>query len=425
MNTRDAAFKVILIAAIVILLVDKTARVFSGSNLFPNAQTDDNRGNIIHNSRPTDSLGKREVLWHASNPAIRVLSGAGGNETDTTKGANSLQRMLSTWMNNFLFRMRQKTGFAALSGSSSEKLDRDLNFEYQTHEGGRGYCSTDINGVDVSYHNPFSAKKVRGVALLIHGCGQQAEDWFKLPEHRHIAAQLIRKGLALFAVTSGNHITRCWSTRFPYWQNDDVERVTMVTRQWMMDLGLSPSTPLHAVGISSGGTMLSVLSSSNLLPNLASQALYISPGNQRAFRNATRDYPNTLFIHTTTDHHYASPTAITSGRQILLKRNVALVGELALPQVPLTPRTVHEREPRISEELSRKIYATAENELGDLEKAMRSATSEELAKLWADRDSRRALRQVIRVVHGLHEVSATYADRVAAWLVRNGRHAKR
>lgn len=421
MRSPDLVVKMILAAALLAFIIDRVAyrtKERSGDQL----PYDPNQA--IRNSEPHDVRYRSPITWNALNPVIRAFSRNRNNSTQHHQQQSVLQKV-SSWLNNAVSSLKKISwSSASVQTESQEKRALNEQVEKEAHDNSKAFHRTRINGIDIAYLNPFGIKKLRGIALLIHGCAQQAQDWFTLPEHRHIAAQLVRKRLALFAVTSRNQVTGCWSTRFPYWQNDDVERVVIATRQWMMDQSLPPTTPLHAVGISSGATMLSVLSASDLLPNLVSQALYISPGNVRAFRNATERYPNTLFVHVTNDQHYASPLAIAKARQILLRRKVALVGELPLPRVQLTPLTLHEREPRVSSEISQKIFAATEEEKGDMEKAMRSTKNEELMALWRDRDSRRALRQVIRVVNGFHEVSAVHADQVATWIVTNGHGAK-
>lgn len=375
----------------------------------------------IRNSRPLRDSYMRRLAWNAFHPVTRMFN-MGGAQTFAQDGnipKSSFFKRLSTWighLNPFSSSLDVNGRSNATKSNGNYMVDKPPGLSWIS------YHTVIINGIEIAYHNPFSPRKIKGVALLIHGCGQDANDWFELPEHRHVAAHLVRRRLALLAISSGNRVNGCWSTRFPHWQNEDVERVIIVVSQWSSDQNIPPTAPFYALGISSGATMLSVLSASNLLPNLVSQALYISPGNQRAFRNATVAYPNTLFIHLTTDQHYASPSAIAAGRKILLRRKVELVGELALGKPSLTPLTLHEREPRISEEMSRKIFSVLELQRDDMEKAMRVSTNEEVASLWADKNLRRAAKQVIRVVNGQHELSAMHAERMTEWLIKNGRH---
>lgn len=269
-----------------------------------------------------------------------------------------------------------------------------------------GFHSIRIGDVDGAYSNPFAANKLRGVALLFHGCSQSAQDWFSLPEHKLVSSELLRQRFALLAFTSHNRVTGCWSTRFPGRENEDVIRVKVAVRQWMTEQQISSAVPIIALGVSSGATMLSVLA--HELP-IVSQALYISPGNQRALRNATDEYPSTLFVHLASDQYYAPPNAIAAARRTLVRRNVALVGELSLPNVPFTATTFHDHEPVLTKELSQRLYENAQRNENKVAQVLRGET---LGKT----SLRRGALQIARVLRGGHELSALHADKVAKWL---------
>lgn len=332
----------------------------------------------------------------------------------------SIIQSVSTWIRNFAYKATLPLRGIERNTSPKTLEEEHINPPFRvTHH------TEFINGIPIAYCNPSSIREIKGIALLIHGCGEEAKDWFQLPEHRHIAAQLVRRKLALLAVSSSNKVNGCWSTRFPSAKNEDAERVTIGVKQWTLKHNILPNAPIYAIGVSSGATMLSVLSSSHMLPNIVSQALYISPGNQRAFRNASDSYPNTIFVHLTSDQHFASSSAITSARKVLLNQKVKLVGELPLKKVELTPLTIHQREPRISPRLSKRIFNVVREHLGTssnrMEKAVLVSSNEDLLTLWADKEARRAVRQVFRVTEGQHELSAVYSDKVVDWLIRNGR----
>ncbi|PXF48357.1 hypothetical protein BWQ96_01817 [Gracilariopsis chorda] len=269
-----------------------------------------------------------------------------------------------------------------------------------------GFRSVRIGDVDGAYSNPFAPTKLRGVALLFHGCSQNAEDWFSLPEHKLVSSELLRQRFALLALTSQNRVTGCWSTRFPSRENEDVMRVKVAVRQWMTEHQIASAVPITALGVSSGATMLSVLA--HELP-IASQALYISPGNQRALRNASDKYPSTLFVHLATDQYYAPPSSIAAARRTLVRRNVALVGELSLPNVPFTATTFHDHEPQLTKEVSQRLYEAAQRNENKIAKVLRGEALTKAA-------IRRGALQIARVLRGGHELSALHADKVAKWL---------
>jgi hypothetical protein len=309
----------------------------------------------------------------------------------------------------------------------------------------RAYVLDRVDGFDVAYSRA-GVDSMAGLAVLFHGCGQGARDWYELPEHRQIVRQLRKARIATVAFSAGNAVSRCWSTRFPAEKNDDAVRVARAVRLFVSNHSISPELPRYGIGISSGGTLLSILSTAALMAPLASQALYISPGSMRAFRRATADYPNTLFVHLQTDNDFASHRAISAGRRVLLGRGVRVVGEMSQRSVALHPLTLHAREPRISQDKSRRVFeiltacraraggpteaAGAEGEAnGDVggatcrfDDAIRQhARDDSLRDILDDPTARRSLDQVVRVLSGQHEVSGSGGDKVVAWLRANGR----
>lgn len=370
------------------------------------------QNNVIHTSESSRSYLTHFVPQKAYQHILHSFTPS-STPSDLPKPSKpSIFSSLSSWFLHFF-------PFTKPSSTSNFKSSHTAPFSSLHPESPfhKVYRTAQIKGVHVAYHNPFTDKSLRGVALLFHGCLQDAKDWFQLPEHRNIAAHLLHNRLALLAITSENRVTACWSTRFPAHQNSDAERVNIVTHQWLTDHHISPQTPLIGVAISSGATMLSVLAASQFLPALASQVLYISPGNMRAFHNATSNYPNTLFVHVMADHYYASPSAIESARSILLKRGVKVVGELPLGQIHLLPLTFHHHEPRITRNMSRRLFAAAKKYNGDVEKAAMLSADEVVRNLWINKELGRGVQQIARVVRGAHEVSARHADLVAEWAV--------
>lgn len=322
---------------------------------------------------------------NAFNPTLR---------TSTVPDSGVINK-ITTWLKGVL-----------PSRSSEEQKPQDKPADLSSNLLEASFHSTRIGKVDIAYSNPHSTKRLQGVALLIHGCSQQSEDWFILPEHKLISSELLRRGFALLALTSQNRVTGCWNTRFPGRENEDVMQAKAAVRQWRRNNGIPSSVPLIAVGVSSGANMLSVLAHEI---SIASQALYISTGNQRALRSATEKYPCTLFVHLATDRFYAPPKAIAAARRTLVRRNVALVGELPLPLVPFTPTTFHDHEPRFSMEISERIYNAARK---DGNKIMEVLHEEKLSQTAMHRSA----LQIARVIRGGHEISGLHADIVAKWL---------
>lgn len=285
------------------------------------------------------------------------------------------------------------------------------------------FHTATVAGVPVAFHNPFSPTELKGVALLLHACRQSATDWFVLPEHRRLASELLRHHLALLAVTSANRVTGCWSTRHPASLNFDASRLRLAVRQWLDAQRIAHAAPTYAVGVSSGATFLSVIATAQIVPSLASQALYLSAGNPRALRNASHLYPSTLFVRLQADRHYAPASVVAASRTILLSRRVPLVAEMPLLPERWTPMSLHAHEPRVSAAASDAIFQHLTSCVYKIDCAATRAAAHNtsVALVWQQPELRIALSQVARVLRGDHELSASHANLVADWLVRHGR----
>ncbi|CAN8062250.1 unnamed protein product [Agarophyton chilense] len=317
---------------------------------------------------------------------------------------------------NFLKRIATWFAHVLPFRSSSKQDDLSSDFISSSSRGSQTlFREARLADVDIAFHNPFTPRALRGLALLFHACSQSAKDWFELPEHKIISSHLLKRRFALLALTSQNRVTRCWSTRFPGRENADVARVKVAVRQWIAEQGLAPSTPLIAIGVSSGATLLSILSLE--LP-IGSQALYISAGNQRALTNATNKYPSTLFVHLASDRYYAPPSSIAASRHILVRKKVSMVGELSLQKVPFTATTFREHEPLLTKKVSQQIYEAAgqnEDRLGEVLRANKLPSN----------SLQRGAMQIARVVRGAHELSAMHVDKVTKWLVAQSRNSEK
>jgi hypothetical protein len=397
----------------------------------------------------------RLTFSHLNNipvrPRVNVNSIDDDDETSVRSSPSNILRSLWGWAQSLL---RPRGNGEDIDSESDAVMEMSSNSSTIVVEGNMSTQSTtpapplkryllgNIHGVDVAYSR-MDADAPRGIAVLFHACGQQSEDWFELPEHRKIVQQLRKDHIALIALSSDNTVSRCWSTRFPASQNEDVARVTMAVRQWIHSYDLQ-SIPMYGIGISSGGTLLSILSTSELMPRFASQVLYISPGSMRAFKRASKTYPNTLFAHFRNDNHYASQRAVNAACTMLLRRGVRLVGEMPLSGVRLQPLTMHLREPRFSERQSRHIFRILTSSATNFSRSRpisgrphggqffsyedavrRHAADPEITAILAEQQSRRALEQLSRVLSGRHEVVATGVEKVSSWLVTHARPRSR
>lgn len=347
-----------------------------------------------HTSSSSSSSSSRPVAWNGYNPLIRTSE-------DGDKKKPFLSRFFS-WL-NFPFRYHRS--------------------EPKTPSLPKTFLTETVAGVHIAHHNPFPPHRLAGVALLFHACRQSATDWFTLPEHRRLAAELLRHRLALLAITSSNRVTGCWSTRHPAAQNHDAARVRLTVRQWLSTQRVSHAAPIYAVGISSGATFLSVIAAAQIVPSLVAQALYLSAGNPRALRNATERFPNTLFVRLQSDHYYASSSTVATARATLLARRVPLVAEMPLPLEKWTPLSLHKHEPRVSPQASAAIFEKLATCRLDIECAATYAASQNTsaADVWKQAHLQKSLIQVARVLRGGHELSAEHANQVADWLIQHSR----
>lgn len=280
-------------------------------------------------------------------------------------------------------------------------------------------------------------EKVAGVALLFHGCGQNARDWYELPEHRRIVKQLHDAQIHTVAFSATHVSSNCWSTRFPAEKNEDIRRVVRAFEQLSQNQSRLSDVPRYGIGISSGGSFLSILSGYPAMPAFASQVLYISAGSLRAFRRALPDYPNTLFVHLRARDSFPSRQAVSDARKALLRQGVKLVGEMSQRPTPLRPLTFHSRDPRLPQSSSEHVFKMLlkcrlaaglpgeTNEMCRYTDVLRLYRNDEhLKRLMSTDIARRSLTQMIRVISGGHEVSSSSSDRVVKWLTSNARQQR-
>lgn len=346
-----------------------------------------------------------------------------------SKALGSLSGWVHSWFANRKKKAKraedntQDTSRAANAGNtSSAATDREE----------KSYVEDNIDGMEIAYSKSVPKKSIDGVVFLFHGCGQSAKDWYELPEHLAIERQLRKKRLATLALSAKNGASGCWSTRFPAHKNEDAARVSRVVKAWLQSKSLPWNITSHGVGISSGGTFLSILSTLPVLSTIRSQVLYVSPGSMRAFHRATNEYPNTLFVHLGNDKHFASRKAVNNARHVLLSRGVPLVGELQLPIVGLREWTLNARDPRFTMRQSKAFHRAvnecnrAKSQGGDSKlcsyedvRQMGSEKGEFQPASAGSLRSQRALAQILRVTTGQHEVQSQNADKIVSWLKAN------
>lgn len=251
-------------------------------------------------------------------------------------------------------------------------------------------------GVAVAYRAHPDA---RGVVLLLHGCGEYAGTWYELPEHHKISIAHFGQGFSTLAVSSANRQTQCWNTRFPAGENDDVARVLQAVSEYYKRFNHDENFPLHGLGASSGGSFLSVFSTTG---RVKSQALYITPGNRKAFRHSRPGYPKTLFVHALHDA-LSTAQSVETSKQVLVRRGVN-VGILPQPIPKRSPEIFSQNIPGITRAHAAKL-ATAADEVSFLRTLQDFPTA-----------IHPQIYQTHRVLSGAHAVSSIGAEDIAAWL---------
>lgn len=136
-----------------------------------------------------------------------------------------------------------------------------------------------------------SAIRVKGVFLLLHGCGYNSDDWFALPEEVYMVRDLLSRGFLLAApdATPGQP-GGCWSPGL------DAGPLMYSFGLFRNAFGLG-HLPLYAVGTSSGGVILSSLVAQGV--SFAGTMYIVSPGTAGQGQVGTfalKNHPPSAFV---------------------------------------------------------------------------------------------------------------------------------
>lgn len=105
-----------------------------------------------------------------------------------------------------------------------------------------------------------------GVLIYFHSCHQSGLEFFHLPEHRILALDALQRGLGVFAPTSTDRRSGCFTSK-------DVDSIPRLVDEWLEKHELK-DLPRMAIGDSSGGIFLSFVWKDL---DLLSMALYNTP----------------------------------------------------------------------------------------------------------------------------------------------------
>jgi len=106
--------------------------------------------------------------------------------------------------------------------------------------------SENIQGVDHYYMLP--QVKAKGVLIFLHSCKQSGLEFFHLPEDRIVAYDALNKGLAVFAPTSKDRESGCFT-------EIDVGWIDKVVDEWAANHELAFS-PRIGMSVSSGSSLM-------------------------------------------------------------------------------------------------------------------------------------------------------------------------
>jgi hypothetical protein len=110
-----------------------------------------------------------------------------------------------------------------------------------------------IHGLDHYYMIPSSTNSnvttIKGILIYLHSCSQSGIDFFHLPENRIIAYSALQKGLAVFAPSSYDRDSGCYT-------GNDMDRVGRTVNDWTKRHPQLKQLPRVGMGESSGGSFL-------------------------------------------------------------------------------------------------------------------------------------------------------------------------
>jgi hypothetical protein len=122
-----------------------------------------------------------------------------------------------------------------------------------------------IQGVDHYYLLPLTGRP-KGILIFFHSCGRSGSSFFHLPEERIIAYDALQRGVAVFAPTSRDRESGCWTQM-------DLSPIEDVVGEWAASHDLY-ELPRMGMGDSSGASYLFFVYKTL---QLRSMAVYNSP----------------------------------------------------------------------------------------------------------------------------------------------------
>lgn len=267
-----------------------------------------------------------------------------------------------------------------------------------------------------------------GVLVLFHGCNHNPEDWFQLPSETTLISKAFERGFVCVAIPSFDRQgSRCWSPEA------DTKRVNeaythVIHPRWK-------NLPIVGAGASSGGTFLTFLANSQTIP-LRAAAVYISPGLP-PFVPVLKTHAPSIFIHMSGDEDMASQQRVDEYRSRLRAVGVSSEELLCGPHVFAAQflRTATSNQPHhhwpmpfcvsIIHYLQHEHMLTRAGVLLRDPRAAEPEWQRALKKAGEESGTTvgplevEALRELLNVAWGVHEMTGEHADDVVTFLVRH------
>jgi hypothetical protein len=224
--------------------------------------------------------------------------------------------------------------------------------------------------------------------------------------------------------------SRCWSNEFPATLNPDVQQITNAFPKILktkFHSGDTASLPLYAIGASSGGTFISILSQAL---SFAGLEIMISPGHKGAIQwmaeqkqTTTASPPRIAFVYMPKDTLFAGTQQIARQQEIL--RDCCQVATYESHPQPVTGKWLSDR----IDNLSLDQATTLVNQLVDvavLDKETHFLVQDS-RRAWKNEIEKRAiqlglddlilpfLQELLNLADGGHELTSEHIDEVFAF----------
>ena len=172
-----------------------------------------------------------------------------------------------------------------------------------------------------SYSFKLPSGLAKAVLVVLHGCSHDGADWCRLPEEMRIVNMALDAQFAVFAPSSKDKSSHCWSNSWPIKRNIDVMQVEQAYQHWLQLHSKLGNLPIFGIGASSGGNFVSLLAHALPLRVIVVQIAY---GHGEAMRYLPKGLAHVVFAYMPRDKN-AQPTILKRERMVQDQfRNVTL-----------------------------------------------------------------------------------------------------